>query len=600
MKHPTAHPTTHTLLKTLSHDFIVWIATKLSKRQLIILLSFLVGVFTAVAAMVLKSLIELMQDFVTHGPDITHLNWFYLISPPLGVLLCALFIKYIVRDDIGHGVTKILFAISRRKGKIRNHNCWTSIVASSITIGFGGSVGAESPIVLTGSAIGSTLGKTFHVSQKTLMLLIGCGAAGAISGIFKAPFAVLLFTLEVLMLDLTMAHLVPLIVSCVTASILTFALSGFDSMFTVNVDEQFKISYVLPVILLGVCCGLISLYFTKVMNAIETLFRKSDNMMLKWACGGTVLSVLVFFFPALYGEGYNTIHTLLNGNANDLLNNSPFYGTHHLLIILGCILFLKVVATTVTTSAGGCGGLFAPSLFLGCLMGFVFAVLWNTSQLASPVPPTICCLLGMAAVMAAVMHAPLTSIFLIAEITGGYDLLVPLMLISVTSYITIRIFEPHSIYSMRLAKKGQLVTHHKDQAILTLMNLDSVIDRQCTKVPPSMPLGEMVMIFAKDKEDIFPVVDGGNNLHGLISLKDIRKVIFRQELYHVFTAEQLMLPAPDILPIGSPMTYVMNCFEKSGADVLPVVDEDNHFVGIIHKTVLFETYRQTLVDFSEE
>ena len=596
------HTAQDSLLKTISHDTIVWVAAKLSKRQLTILLSFIVGVFTALAAMLLKWLIEVMQDFVTHGPDITHINWFYLISPPLGVLLCALFIRYIVRDDIGHGVTKILFAISRRKGKIRNHNCWTSIIASSITIGFGGSVGAESPIVLTGSAIGSILGKTFHVNQKTLMLLIGCGAAGAISGIFKAPFAGLLFTLEVLMLDLTMAHLVPLIVSCVTASLLTFALNGFDPMFSLNISDHFQIAFVLPFILLGVGCGLMSLYFTKVMNAIETLFRKSNNMLLKWACGGAVLSVLVFFFPALYGEGYNTILTLIDGNANDILNNSPFYGTQYLLAILGCIMFLKVVATTVTTSAGGCGGLFAPSLFLGCLTGFVFAALWNLYMggMTSPVPSSICCLLGMAAVMAAVMHAPLTSIFLIAEITGGYSLLVPLMLVSVTSYITIRIFEPHSIYSMRLAKKGQLVTHHKDQAILTLMNLDSVIDRQCTTVTPSMPLGELVMIFAKEKEDIFPVVDGSNNLHGLISFKDIRKVIFRQELYNVFTAEQLMLPAPDILSIGSSVAYVMNCFEKSGADVLPVIDDDNHFVGVIHKTNLFETYRQTLVDFSEE
>lgn len=592
--------TANTFLKTKSHQLIVWITKKLSKRQLIIFLSFLVGVFTAFAALILKNLIELIQRLLTHSTDIAHINWLYLIYPSIGILLCALFIKYFVRDDIGHGVTKILFAISRRKGKIRNHNCWTSIVASGITIGFGGSVGAESPIVLTGSAIGSTLGKVFHLNQKTLMLLIGCGAAGAISGIFKAPFAGLLFTLEVLMLDLTMTHLVPLIVSCVTASIVTFALNGFDSMFTVNVTDPFQISYIWPVIVLGICCGLISLYFTKVMNAIESLFRKSHSLFGKWIIGGVILSVLVFFFPALYGEGYNSIHTLLNGNANDLLNNSPFFGTQHILIIFGCILAFKVVATTVTTSAGGCGGLFAPSLFLGCLMGYVFAYLWNMSGMTSHVPSTICCLLGMAAVMTAVMHAPLTSIFLIAEITGGYDLLVPLMLICVISYITIRVFEPHSIYSMRLAQKGQLVTHHKDQAILTLMNLDSVIDRQCTKVSPTMTLGQLVMIFAKDKEDTFPVVDGSDNLHGLINLKDIRKVIFRQEFYKMFTATQLMTPAPDILTIDAPMTYVMNCFEKSGADVLPVIDERNHFVGLIHKTVLFETYRQTLVDFSEE
>lgn len=577
-----------------------WIDSKLSPKQLVILMSLIVGICTAFAALILKTLIELLQELLTHGFDITHINWLYLVYPAIGVLLCALFIKYIVRDDIGHGVTKILFAISRRQGKIKDHNCWSSIIASSITIGFGGSVGAESPIVLTGSAIGSTVGKAFKVDQKTLMLLIGCGAAGAIAGVFKAPFAGLLFTLEVLMLDLTMAHLVPLIVSCVTASILTFALSGFDSMFSCEITDHFEIPHVWPVILLGVCCGLISLYFTKVMNAIESLFRKQKNMYIKWAVGGVILSLLVFLFPSLYGEGYNSIHTLLNGNPNDLLNNSPFYGTSFLLIVLGCIIVFKVVATTVTTSAGGCGGLFAPSLFLGCIVGFVFASLWNMSDSVTPLPVTICCLLGMAAVMAAIMHAPLTSIFLIAEITSGYDLLVPLMLISVTAFITVNIFERHSIYSMRLAKKGQLITHHKDHAILTLMSLESVIDHYCMRVKPDAMLEDLVVLFAKEKEDVFPVVDGSNNLHGLINIKDIRKVLFRQELYHAFNAEQLMLPAPAILPINAPMTYVMDSFEKSNAEVLPVIDDNNLFVGLIHKTALYEAYRQTLVDFSEE
>lgn len=563
-------------------------------------MSLIVGVFTAFAALVLKTLIELIAELLTHGFDITHINWLYLIYPAFGVLLSALFIRHIVRDDIGHGVTKILFAISRRQGKIKNHNCWSSIVASSITIGFGGSVGAESPIVLTGSAIGSSVGKLFKVDQKTLMLLIGCGAAGAISGVFKAPFAGLLFTLEVLMLDLTMAHLIPLIVSCVTASMLTFAISGFDSMFTLRIAEQFEIHHVWPIILLGVCCGLISLYFTKVMNAIESFFRKFGNLYLKWLIGGVVLSALVFLFPSLYGEGYSSIHILLNGNPQDMLNNSPFYGTPYLLAVLGCIMVFKVVATTVTTSAGGCGGLFAPSLFLGCITGFVFASIWNLWGATAVVPVATCCLLGMAAVMAAIMHAPLTSIFLIAEITEGYDLLVPLMLISVIAYITIRVFEPHSVYSTRLAKRGQLVTHHKDHAILTLMNLESVIDRFCMRVTPNMELGSLVLLFAKEKEDVFPVVDGSNNLHGLIILKDIRKVLFRQELYNAFRAEQLMLQPPAILSINAPMTYVMRSFEKSGADVLPVVDENNHFVGLIHKTALFEAYRQTLVDFSEE
>ncbi|MBO4486950.1 MAG: chloride channel protein [Bacteroidaceae bacterium] len=580
---------------------IRWVEHRIRRKQLIVLMSFLVGVFTAFAALVLKTLIELIQSLLTHGFDITHINWLYLVYPAIGVLLSALFIRFLVRDDIGHGVTKILFAISRRQGRIKPHNCWSSVIASSITIGFGGSVGAESPIVLTGSAIGSSLGKLFRVDQKTLMLLIGCGAAGAIAGIFKAPFAGLLFTLEVLMLDLTMAHLVPLLVSCVTASIITFAISGFDSMFVCDNVEPFRIVYVWPVIMLGIGCGLISLYFTKVTNAIESLFRHLGNgLWTKWIIGGIVLSILVFLFPSLYGEGYNSINTLLNGNPDDLLNNSPFYGSRMLLLILGCIVLLKAVASTVTTSAGGCGGLFAPSLFLGCISGFLFAGLWNMWGIITPMPSTVSCLLGMAAVMAGVMHAPLTSIFLIAEITGGYDLLVPLMLVTVISYITVHIFERHSIYSMRLAQRGQLVTHHKDQAILTLMSLNSVIDKYCMKIAPDMTLGNLVMLIAKEKENVFPVVDGAGNLRGILNIRNIRKVIFRQELYGAFTAEQLMEPAPDILSINSPMTYVMDSFDRLETDVLPVVDENGLFVGLIHKTALFEAYRQTLVDFSEE
>ena len=580
---------------------IRWAEHRIRRKQLIVLMSFLVGVFTAFAALVLKTLIELIQSLLTHGFDITHINWLYLVYPAIGVLLSALFIRFLVRDDIGHGVTKILFAISRRQGRIKPHNCWSSVIASSITIGFGGSVGAESPIVLTGSAIGSSLGKLFRVDQKTLMLLIGCGAAGAIAGIFKAPFAGLLFTLEVLMLDLTMAHLVPLLVSCVTASIITFAISGFDSMFVCDNVEPFRIVYVWPVIMLGIGCGLISLYFTKVTNAIENLFRHLGNgLWTKWIIGGIVLSILVFLFPSLYGEGYNSINTLLNGNPDDLLNNSPFYGSRMLLLILGCIVLLKAVASTVTTSAGGCGGLFAPSLFLGCISGFLFAGLWNMWGIITPMPSTVSCLLGMAAVMAGVMHAPLTSIFLIAEITGGYDLLVPLMLVTVISFITVHIFERHSIYSMRLAQRGQLVTHHKDQAILTLMSLNSVIDKYCMKIAPDMTLGNLVMLIAKEKENVFPVVDGAGNLRGILNIRNIRKVIFRQELYGAFTAEQLMEPAPDILSINSPMTYVMDSFDRLETDVLPVVDENGLFVGLIHKTALFEAYRQTLVDFSEE
>lgn len=587
-------------MKAIVNKGLVWIQSHLTRKQLIMLMSFIVGVLTAVAALVLKNLIELIHALLLHSINVTQAYWLFLIYPAIGVLLSALFIKYVVRDNIGHGVTKILYAISQKKARIKPHNCWTSVVASSITIGFGGSVGAESPAVLTGSAIGSAVGTAFRVDQKTLMLLLGCGAAGAISGIFKAPFAGLLFTMEVLMLDLTMAHLVPLLVSCVTASIITYAISGFDSMFTCRHVDLFQINYVVPIIVLGICCGLISLYFTLVTNAIENFFSRFKGLFSKWLMGGIVLSILVYLFPTLYGEGYNTIDTLLNGNPTDLIATSPFHQPKMLLTVLICVIAFKVVASTVTTSAGGCGGLFAPSLFLGCVTGFVFGMLWNRWGIISPIPPTFCCLLGMAAVMAAVMHAPLTSIFLIAEITAGYDLLVPLMLVTVISYLTINIFERHSIYSMRLAKKGQLVTHHTDHAILTLMTLNSVIDRYCMRIAPDMTLGNLVNLIAKEKENVFPVVDGANNLRGIINIRNIRKILFRQELYNVFTAEQLMQPPPAILNINSPMTYVMDIFSKSKADVLPVVDETSHFVGLIHKTALFEAYRQTLVDFSDE
>lgn len=574
---------------------------KLGNRRLILLLSLLVGVFTALAAYVLKWLIEEIRLLLIEGFNVDKYHWLFLVFPCIGILVTALFIKYIVRDDIGHGVTKILFAISRRQGHIKSHNCWSSIIASSITIGFGGSVGAESPIVLTGSAIGSTLGKFFRVDQKTLMLLIGCGASGAIAGVFKAPFAGLLFTLEVLMLDLTMASLLPLLVSCVTASILTTALSGAGTLFTFNITHLYTLDRVPSTILLGIFCGLVSLYFTKTMNWLEDIFRKLNNMYVKFVLGSIVLSILIFLFPPLYGEGYDSINLLLNGNPADLLKNSIFEDNSQILLpFLGLILVSKVFATTTTTGAGGCGGLFAPSLFLGCISGFLFANLWNNAGLLSQVSPQNYALLGMAGVMTAVMHSPLTSVFLIAELTGTYSMLVPLMIIAVSSYLTMYTFEPHSVYATRLAKKGQLITHHKDQAILTLMTLDSIIDKYCLRVNPDDDLGKLVNSFAHEKAEVFAVVDGLGTLRGIINLTNIRKVIFRQELYHTLKASQLMEEPPGIVYIDEPMTVVMDHFENTGVSVLPVLDKSNKFVGFVDKTKLYSSYRQMLVDFSEE
>ena len=590
---------------TVIDSLINWREKYLSQRQFVLLLSFFVGIFTSILAYLLKQFISWIASLLTAGFDATGSNWLFLVYPVVGIFLTALFIKYVVNDDIGHGVTKILYAISRRQGHIRRHNCWSSVIASGITIGFGGSVGAESPIVLTGSAIGSNLGRLFKVDHKTLMLLIGCGASGAIAGIFKAPIAGVVFTLEVLMIDLTMASLLPLLVSSITALVMMYIFTGTSAEFSFTLDNAFAVERIPTSILLGIFCGLVSLYFTRAMNFCEDVFRKFSNMYVKLLLGGSVLSVLIYVFPPLYGEGYGMISLLLEGTSMQdwqaVMNNSMFYGDQNMLLIyLGLIVLFKVFASSATNGGGGCGGIFAPCLFLGCISGFIFSRVWNINQLGVYVPEKNYALLGMAGVMSGVMHAPLTSIFLIAELTGGYNLFVPLMIVSLVSYLTIISFEPNSVYTTRLAKKGQLLTHHKDKAALTLMSLNSVVERHDTKISPDMKLGEMVLLISREKVNVFPVTDGTGHLLGIIELQKIRKVLFRQELYNVFTAGQLMEKPVACLTIDDPMQVVMDTIEKTGADTLPVVDRDALFIGFVSKAKLYVMYRQVMVDYSEE
>ena len=596
----------HVSILTLPGRIARWCERRLSPRQFILLLSFIVGIATALAAQILKWLIHEIEHLLTSSFDVTQSNWLFLVYPVVGIYLTALFIKYIVRDDIGHGVTKILYAISRRQGHIRRHNCWTSVIASALTIGFGGSVGAESPIVLTGSAIGSDLGRIFKLDHKTLMLLIGCGASGAVAGIFKAPIAGLVFTLEVLMIDLTMASLLPLLISCLTATCVTYSLTGTEAQFSFQLLDPFTVERVPTAILLGIFCGLVSLYFTRTMNSFEQVFGRLKGLYPRLLLGGSVLAVLIYFFPPLYGEGYGTISTLLNGHTgqdvDSVLNNSLFYGhSEHLLLYLGLIILLKVFATTATNGGGGCGGTFAPSLFLGCISGFVFSRIWNQYiPIDIHVPETNYALLGMAGVMSGVFHAPLTGVFLIAELTGGYDLFIPLMIVSVSSYLTINVFEPHSIYSMRLARKGELLTHHKDRSVLTLMSLDAVIEKNVPQLRPDMDLGQVVRVVSNEKSNMFAVTDLKGTLLGVINLESIRKVIFRSELYRRYTVRQLMEQPRATLGTNEPMSTVMETFQNSDADMLPVVDAEHHFVGFISKARLFSAYRRIMVDFSEE
>jgi len=583
-----------------------WRVQHVSDKMFLLILAFLVGLFAAVAAYVLHGIINLIVALLTSSFSRTSANWLYLVYPVVGIYLTSLFVRYIVRDDISHGITRILYAISSNRSRLKSHNCWSSVIASAITIGFGGSVGAEAPIVLTGSAIGSNLGQLFHLDRKTLMTLVGCGAAGAIAGIFKAPIAGLVFTLEVLLIDMTMSSLLPILVSCVTATCFTYIFSGDAALFTFHLDNEWTVQRVPACLLLGITCGLVSLYFIRTMRLAEGMFaRFKSRPHLRLAIGGTMLSLLIFLFPVLFGEGYSSINLLLNGKTevdwNHILDNSLFAGQTAMLIpYLALVLLTKVFATSATNGGGGCGGTFAPSLFIGCFAGFLFSRLWNVHELGIYLPEKNFALMGMAGVMSGVMHAPLTGIFLIAELTGGYSLLLPLMIVSVSSYLTIIIFEPHSIYGSRLAKEGRLLTHHTDHAVLTLMNLDSVIDRDYMAVSPDMELGQIVNQVSRSRSRVLPVLDGAGTLLGEVDIMHIRKVLFRIELYHHFTASQLMENPVATLSDTAPMSMVMKTFEKTSAEWLPVIDMDNHLKGYISRQRLYTLYRKMVHDMSED
>jgi CIC family chloride channel protein len=585
------------------HD---WRVANVSDKMFLLVLAFFVGLLSAVAAFVLHGLINTIVALLTGHFHTDTYNWLFLVYPVIGIYLTSLFVRYIVKDNISHGITRILYAISSNRSRIKAHNTWSSVIASAITIGFGGSVGAEAPIVLTGSAIGSNLGKLFRMDNKTLMTLVGCGAAGAIAGIFKAPIAGLVFTLEVLMIDLTMASLLPILVSCVTATCFTYIFSGNAVMFSFHLDSDWTVQRVPACLLLGVTCGLVSLYFIRMMNACEDMFaRFKDKPYVKLLLGGAILSTLIFVFPSLYGEGYHSINLLLNGKTeadwNQVLDGSLFYGhSEYLILYIALVLFTKVFATSATNGGGGCGGTFAPSLFIGCFTGFLFSRLWNMHQIGVYVPEKNFSLLGMAGVMSGVMHAPLTGMFLIAELTGGYSLLVPLMIVSVCAYLTIIIFEPHSIYGARLAKEGKLLTHHTDHAVLTLMNLDSVIERDYLSVTPDMELGQIVHKISRSNSSVLPVLDPSGVLLGEVEIMKIRNVMFRTELYHHFTSSQLMVEPKATLSETTPMAEVMRTFDRTRADWLPVVDKDSRLQGYISRQRVYTMYRKMVADMSED
>ncbi|MBE6318945.1 MAG: chloride channel protein [Bacteroidales bacterium] len=583
-------------------QLVMWREHHIKEKTFVIFLALIVGILCGLAALLLKSLIHFFSGLVTSHIEISQGNYLYIIYPVIGIILTSLYVRYIVKDNISHGVTRVLHSISQNKSRLKRHNIYSSIIASSVTIGFGGSVGAEGPIVYTGAAIGSNLGQAFRLSPRILMILVGCGAAAGIAGIFKAPIAGMLFTIEVLMLDLTTVSIMPLLIASITSATMAYIFTGYDFEFFFVQSESFVTNRIPFVILLGIFCGMSSLYFTRVMNMMENVFKKIGTPWKKATIGGLILAVLIFLFPPLFGEGYSSIINLLGGDPSTIANGSIFYGDKDdvwfITIFIGLIILTKVFATSATNGGGGVGGTFAPSLYMGCMSGFFFAFLLN-HLFGLDLSIKNFALMGMAGVMSGVMHAPLMAIFLTAELTGGYDLFLPLLIVSTISYGTIKIFEPYSIYTMRLAQRGELLTHHKDKAVLTLLKMDSVIERDFATVNPEMSLKEMVEVISQSNRNLFPVINSKNELLGIVLLDDIRNIMFRPDLYRKMYVRRFMSMPPARVEVGDSMESVMKTFDRTGAWNLPVV-ENGKYVGFVSKSKIFNSYRRVLRHYSED
>jgi len=575
----------------------------INQRRLILALSLVIGLLSGVAAILLKNL----THFVEHRSKAMllgdHSSDLAFLLPLGGILVTVVFVKYLLKQDIGHGVSKILFSISKRKGHLKAHNTWSSMLASSITVGLGGSVGLEAPITLTGASIGSNVGRLLRLNYKTVVLLIGCGAAGAIAGIFKAPIAALIFSFEVLMLDLTAWSIVPLLISSVTAATVSYFLLGEQVVFSFTISEPFAINNFPFYILLGLFTGLVSLYFTRMNNWTENSMERIKNPFVRTLTGGLLLSGLIFLMPHLFGEGYTTLRTLLTGNSSELFNGTLFEGllqnnSSFIIIFFLLLVVFKVIAMALTTGSGGVGGIFAPALFVGGMSGVTLANAINLLSKGS-VSENNFALVGMAGVMSGVMHAPLTAIFLIAEITGGYTLFIPLIITATISYLTILGFERQSIYTMRLAQRGELMTHHKDKTVLSLLTVEEVLENDCRKVHVDGKLGDLVKAVSQSNRNLFPVINDELDLVGVISLNDIRDIIFNTELYDKVSIQEIMNTPPAIISKDEKMEKVLDIFEKTGTWNLPVTD-NNKYVGFISRSKIFSSYRQLLREFSDD
>ncbi|WP_321374920.1 chloride channel protein [uncultured Draconibacterium sp.] len=581
---------------------VAWRIAKIPERNFLYILSLVVGLLSGLAALLLKNLIHFVAEELTGMISVEGFTYLYLLYPFIGILLTVLFVRYIIRDDIGHGVSKILYSISRKSSKLKPHKTYSSMIASSLTIGFGGSVGAEAPIVLTGASIGSNLARIFKLRYKYITLMVGCGAAGAIAGIFNAPMAGIVFTLEVLMLDLTMAFLIPLLISAVSATVISYFFMGEGVMLRFSQISPFDISTIWIYILVGIFTGLMGIYFTRGTMFIESRFSAMKNWFVRLLIGALTLGILIFIFPPLWGEGYTSINSVFNNQGADLLNNSMFFqwkdNPYVVLLVLAGILIFKVFAMSATTGSGGNGGIFAPTLFTGAIAGYFLVSLLNTFFNLG-VPENNFALAGMAGMMAAVMHAPLTGIFLTAELTGGYGMFIPLLITSTVAYVTIMRFEPHSIYTKRLAQTGELITHHKDKAILRSMEVKKLIENDFEIISPDASLRDLVKAISKSNRNLFPIVDENGYLKGMVKLSKVKNLIFEHELYDTVMVKDLMFMPEFYISSTDNMETVAEKFETSNRYNLAVID-DGKYLGFISRAVVFSNYRKTLEYFSNE
>ena len=576
---------------------------KLPERDVMIILSLFVGICCGLAAVLLKTAIEFVHHSLTSWFDGEAYNFLYLIYPGIGMLIAMLFVRYIVKDNIGHGVTKVLQAVSKNESKIRSHNMWTSMAASSVTIGFGGSVGAEAPIVYTGAAIGSNVARYMGLSYKNMTILLGCGAAGAVAGIFKAPLAGILFTLEILLFNISMTSILPLLLSTISATVISYIFLGDKPPFECTISP-FELHNLPFYILLGLFSAACSVYFTRMTLWLEDKIKSMQKPFVRWAVSASCLGLLIFLFPPLFGEGYEHLHELLNGGTIDLEGQTilAFFLRKAWLVpvFFLLVLLLKVFSMSFTNAGGGVGGTFGPTLFIGAIAGFVLSRTINLIAGPGFVPEQNFVLVGMAGLMSGVMQAPMTAIFLIADMTGGYGLLIPLILTSTISYAATRMVEPYSIYTKRIAKKGELLTHDSDQAVLTLLKTGDLIESDFKTVRIDATLGELVAVVAESKRNIFPVVDSRNHFQGFVSLEDIRREMFKTEQYETTHVYNYMKSAPAYVYIDEKMDSVMRKFEQTEAWNLPVVEADRTYVGFVSKSKIFSAYRDQLKQVSHD